>query len=144
MATVTPHLVVRDVIGAAQWYATALGAVEQNRVELPDAKVMTIELTFGDTTLVITDESAGQGVTSPLTTGSTCCVLQITTDDAVTLWQTARDAGAHIVQPLANSFSGHRHGQILDPFGHRWGISQNQHDTPPDQNNCAHATPSST
>jgi uncharacterized glyoxalase superfamily protein PhnB len=44
MATITPHLVVRDVVRAAHWYAEALGAKERSRVPLPGGAVMTIEL----------------------------------------------------------------------------------------------------
>ena len=41
-----------------------------------------------------------------------------------TLWRRALDAGAEVFHPLADTFWGERHGQIIDPFGHRWGLSQ--------------------
>ena len=29
--------------------------------------------------------------------------------------------------------SADRHGQVIDPFGHRWGISQHLRDVPPEE-----------
>jgi PhnB protein len=37
------------------------------------------------------------------------------------------------MQPLQDAFWGDRHGQITDPFGHRWGLAQHLRDVPPDQ-----------
>ncbi len=39
-------------------------------------------------------------------------------------------AGAQILDPLADAFWGDRHGQSVDPFGHRWGLSQQIRDVP--------------
>jgi PhnB protein len=133
MATITPHLVVRDVVRAAQWYTEALDAKELSRIPLPGGKVMTIELAFGDSTVMIADEFPDQGIVSPLTLGGTYGALQIATDDADALWQRALNAGAVVFHPLADAFWGERHGQIIDPFGHRWGISQHLRDVPPDE-----------
>jgi PhnB protein len=36
-------------------------------------------------------------------------------------------------QPLADAFWGERYGQIVDPFGHRWGLAQHVRDVPPDE-----------
>ncbi|KAA2265352.1 VOC family protein [Solihabitans fulvus] len=133
MATLTPHLVVRDVVAAAQWYARALGAEERSRIPLPGSKVLTIELAFGDSTVMIADEFPDQGIVSPLTLGGTYGALQIATEDADALWQRALDAGATVFHPLAETFWGERHGQIIDPFGHRWGISQHLRDVSADE-----------
>lgn len=35
--------------------------------------------------------------------------------------------------PLQDSFWGERHGQVIDPFGHRWGLAQHLHDVPPEE-----------
>jgi PhnB protein len=133
MATLTPHLVVRDVTRAAEWYAQALGAQERSRIPLPGGKVLTIELTFGDSTVMIADELPERGIVSPLTLGGTYGALQIATDDVDTLWKRAVDAGAEVFHPLQDTFWGERHGQIIDPFGHRWGLSQHLRDVPPEE-----------
>ena len=59
--------------------------------------------------------------------------MNITTDDVDALWQRALDAGAEVLHPLADAFWGDRHGQITDPFGHRWGLSQHLRDVPHDE-----------
>jgi PhnB protein len=136
MATITPHLVVRDVVRAAQWYTEALGAKEQSRVPLPGGKVMTIELAFGDSMVMIADEFPEQGIVSPLTLGSTYGALQIAPDNADALWRQALNAGAHVFHPLSDVFWGERHGQIIDPFCHRWGISQHLRDVSSEEIAC--------
>ncbi|WP_331459285.1 VOC family protein [Saccharothrix sp. NRRL B-16348] len=45
--------------------------------------------------------------------------LQIATEDAGALWKRATDAGTEVFRPLADVFRGERHGQVIDPFGHR-------------------------
>ncbi len=42
-------------------------------------------------------------------------------------------AGAEVIRPLQDTFWGDRDGQVLDPFGHRWGLAQHVHDVPHDQ-----------
>ncbi|WP_377273380.1 VOC family protein [Peterkaempfera sp. SMS 1(5)a] len=133
MTTLTPHLVVRDVTRAAEWYAQALGAQERSRIPLPGGRVLTIELAFGDSTVMIADEFPEQGIVSPLTLGGTYGALQIATDDVDALWKRALDAGAEVFHPVQDTFWGERHGQIIDPFGHRWGLSQHLRDVPPEE-----------
>jgi PhnB protein len=128
--TITPHIVVRDAARASEWYQGALGAEERSRVPLPNGKVMIVELRFGDSAVMIADEFPEQGIVSPLTLGGTYGALQIATNDVDTLWRRALDAGAEVFHPLADTFWGERQGQIIDPFGHRWGLSQHLRDVP--------------
>jgi PhnB protein len=128
MATVTPHIVVREAARAAEWYATALGAELGRRIQTPDGRFMQIELRFGDARVMIADEFPEMGAVSPLALGGTYGALTLATDDADALWQRAVDAGAEVFHPLEDAFWGERHGQILDPFGHRWGIAQHLED----------------
>lgn len=37
------------------------------------------------------------------------------------------------LHPLAEQFWGELHGQLSDPFGHRWNIAQKLRDVPPDE-----------
>jgi PhnB protein len=127
------HLVVRDAARATDWYARALGAEERDRIPLPSGKLMSVELAFGESTVMVADEFPEAGILSPLSVGGTSTVLNITTDDVDSLWQRALDAGAEILHPLADAFWGDRHGQITDPFGHRWGLAQHIRDVPHDE-----------
>jgi PhnB protein len=121
---ITPHIVVRGAAAAAEWYARALGAEERSRVPLPDGKLLTVELRFGGSTVRLTDEFPELGVLSPQAIGGTAVVLHLSTNDVDVLWQRALDAGAEVLHPLAEQFWGNRQGQIADPFGHRWNLSQ--------------------
>jgi PhnB protein len=130
---IAAHVVVRDAAKAAGWYAHAFGARELSRIPLPGAKVMTVELAFGDSVVHVGSEFPDMGIVSPLTIGDTATVLQINTDDADGLWTRAINAGAEARHELADAFWGERHGQLKDPFGHRWNIAQRVRDVPQDE-----------
>ena len=133
MHTITPHLVVRDAARAGEWYRDVLGAEEQGRIEVPGGKLMQLELRFGDSAVMLADEFPDWDVLSPLSIGGTATVLHLSVEDVETVWQRALDAGAEVRQPLADAFWGERYGQIMDPFGHRWGLAQHLRDVPQDE-----------
>jgi PhnB protein len=122
--TLTPHLVVPSADAASTWYQRAFGAEERSRLPLPGGQVMYVELAFGDTTIMVADEFPAFGVLSPLSIGGTATVFHLLTDAVDTLWQRAVEAGAREHHPLEDQFWGDRSGQLLDPFGHRWGLTQ--------------------
>jgi len=128
--TITPHLVVSDAARAAAWYAEALGAQERGRIEVPGGKLMQVELDLGGATVMLADEFPDLGVLSPLAIGGTATVLHLVVDDVEAVWQRAVDGGAEVRQPLGDAFWGERYGQIVDPFGHRWGLAQHVRDVP--------------
>jgi PhnB protein len=125
---VAAHVVVRDAAEAATWYTNAFGARELNRIPLPGDRVMTVELAFGDSVVHVGSEFPDMGIVSPITIGGTATVLQINTDDADDLWARALNAGAEPRHELSDAFWGERHGQLTDPFGHRWNIAQRLRD----------------
>src|SRR5919202_4132291 len=83
-----------------------------------------IQLAFGDSVVHVGSEFPDMGIVSPLAIGGTATVLQLNTDDADALWRRALGAGAEVRVALADAFWGERHGQLTDPFGHRWNIAQ--------------------
>jgi PhnB protein len=130
MSTITLHIVVRDAARAGEWYGSVFGADERERLEVPGGKLMQLELWFGDTQVMLADEFPEMGVLSPLSVGGTATVLHYATPEADAVWERAIDGGAEARQPLHDSFWGERYGQIVDPFGHRWGIAQRIRDVP--------------
>lgn len=128
--TITPHLVVRDAGRAADWYKAALGAEERGRIPVPGEKYMQIELWFGNSAVMLADEFPEAGILSPLAIGGTPVVLHFSTENVEVLWKRAVDAGATVLQPLQDQFWGDRQGQIIDPFGYRWGLAQHIRDVP--------------
>jgi PhnB protein len=137
--TVTPHLVVRGAAAASAWYQRALGAKERGRIPVPDGRFMQIELRFGDSTVMLADEFPELGVVSPPSVGGTVGALAIHTDDVDALWQRALEAGAKVSLPLQEVFWGDRHGEIFDPFGHRWALAQHLRDVPAEEITAAAA-----
>jgi PhnB protein len=126
--TITPHIVVRDASRAADWYVSALGAEEVERIRVPDGRFMQIQLRFGDSTVMMADEFPEMGVVSPLSIGGTACVLALHSADVASLWQRAVGAGTEVSLPLQEMFWGDRHGEIVDPFGHKWALAQHLRD----------------
>jgi PhnB protein len=133
MHTITPHIVVSEAASASEWYEKALGAEERSRVALPGGRLMYAELWFGDSPVMVASEFPDMGIVSPLTVGGTATVLQLYTDDVDSLWARAVTAGAEVRHELGDMFWGDRHGQITDPFGHRWNLAQHVRDVPPEE-----------
>ena len=94
---------------------------------------MSVQLRIGYGLLHIADEFPEMGVLAPRSIGGTPVVLALEVADAEVVFAQAVAAGAEIRQPLAEMFWGDRHGQLEDPFGHRWNIAQHLRDVPHDE-----------
>ncbi|HEX2682136.1 MAG TPA: VOC family protein [Candidatus Dormibacteraeota bacterium] len=131
--SITPHIVVQGADRAASFYLDAFGAEEIDRIPTPDGRLMSVQLRVGDAVLHIADEFPEMGVLAPPSIGGTAVVLALEVSDADAVFAQAIAAGASVRQPLADMFWGDRHGQLDDPFGHRWNISQHIRDVPHDE-----------
>src|SRR4029450_4198634 len=98
--TIPPPLVVRDAARAAEWYASAFGAEERDRLVLPGGKLMYVELWFGDSAVRVSGEFPGAGTRAPRGIGGPPLVLHLFTADVDALWERAVDAGAEVLHPL--------------------------------------------
>src|SRR5215217_4476135 len=112
---------------------TRSGLASSAAFRFPGNRMMTVELAFGESVVHVGSEFPEMGIISPMTIGDTATVLQITTADANALWSRAIAAGAVARHQLADAFWGERHGQLTDPFGHRWNIAQRLRDVPHDE-----------
>jgi PhnB protein len=126
--SITPHLVVQGADRAASFYRDAFGAEEIERIPTPDGRLMSLQLRIGDGMAHLADEFPEMAVLAPPSIGGTPVVLALADADAV--FARAIAAGASVRQPLADMFWGDRHGQLEDPFGHRWNISHHVLDVP--------------
>lgn len=129
--TITPHLVVRDAAKAIDFYKKAFGAREMNRMTMPDGKIMHAELKIGDSMLYLADEFPGAGVSAPQSLGGPAVVFNLYVEDVDKLWGKAVAAGSTVRMPLDDQFWGDRYGQIVDPFGHSWGLATHKEDVAP-------------
>jgi PhnB protein len=131
--SITPHIVVQGADRAAAFYGEAFGAEELSRIPVPDGRRMSVQLRIGDQLLHLADEFPEMGVLAPPSIGGTAVVLALDADDADAAFERAVAAGAEVRQPLQDAFWGDRHGQLEDPFGHRWNIAQHLRDVPHDE-----------
>ena len=118
------HMVVRDADEAAAWYVENLGAKETGRIAVPDGRLMQVALEFGDSKVMLCDEFPEMDVVAPTTIGGTAVVLHLHCDDVDETWQRALAGGATVRTELADQDWGVRYGQVVDPYGHRWGLAQ--------------------
>ena len=130
---ITPHIVVQGAERAVAFYRDAFAAEEVDRIPLPDGRLMSVQLRIGGGLLHIADEFPEMGVLAPPSIGGTPVVLALEVTDADAVFVKAVAAGAEVRQPLADMFWGDRHGQLEDPFGHRWNIAQHLRDVPHDE-----------
>ncbi len=122
--TVTPYLTIAGGAQAIDFYKKAFGAKELSRSSTPDGKILNANIKIGDSIVMLSDEFPGSDAKSPASLGSSTVTLHIYTKDVDRLWQRALSAGAKVRMPLDNQFWGERYGQLADPFGHRWSLSQ--------------------
>ncbi len=123
-----PHLIVSDGLGALKFYKEVLGADEGQNMMAPDGKrLMHGELMLDGHKIFISDEfTAAEGGTcqAPQTLGGSSVRIMLMTDDADAVVERAVARGAKVLMPVQDMFWGARYGQIVDPFGHQWGINQ--------------------
>ena len=131
--SITPHIVVQGADSAAAFYCDAFGAEELSRIPTPDGRLMSVQLRIGDGILHLADEFPEMGVLAPPSIGGTAVVLALDVSDAEGVFAQAIAAGAEVRQPLTDMFWGDLHGQLDDPFGHRWNIGQHLRDVPHDE-----------
>ena len=131
--SVTPNLMVQGADKAIDFYKKAFNAEEKMRFAGPDGSIIHAELVIGDTLIVLGEEMPDQGGKSPHTAGGTSVGFFVYGPDVDTAWKRAIDAGAKSIVPLTDQFWGDRSGNVEDPFGHRWWISQRMEELTPDE-----------
>jgi len=131
--SLTPGLVFKDARPAVEWYARAFGAKLKARLDMPDGRIMHAEMKIGDSAFMLGDEAPQRGVKSAETLGGSGGSLMLYVKDCDAVFQRAVAAGARPLMPIGDMFWGDRYGQVVDPFGHRWGIATHKVDMTPRQ-----------
>ncbi|MFS8085387.1 MAG: VOC family protein, partial [Acidobacteriota bacterium] len=126
-----------DGLAALKFYKEVFEAEEGDNMMAPDGKrLMHGEVVLDGHKIFISDEfSAAEGgnCKMPETLGGTSVRITLQTDDADAVVERAVARGARVLMPLADMFWGARYGQILDPFGHNWGINQQLEELSPQE-----------
>jgi PhnB protein len=127
---IVPEIFVHDGLAALEFYRRAFGAEERSRMLAPDGqRLLHAELLILGQRLFLCDEfRAEEGGTcrSPRTLGGTPIRLMLEVDDADRTVERAVAAGARVMLPVQDMFWGARYGKLIDPYGHEWGINQQQ------------------
>lgn len=121
-AAVAPMLSVRGGARAVEFYRSAFGAVEVERVEDPSGAVVA-RLEFDGGEFWLSDESPEHGNFSPETLGGGSVRLILTVPDPDAAFARAVAAGAREISGVTEAH-GWRLGRVVDPFGHHWELGR--------------------
>jgi uncharacterized glyoxalase superfamily protein PhnB len=135
--TLTPHIVLDDCAKAMEFYKTAFGAREKLRMPGPGGKIVHAEMVIGDSRIMMGDEMAPMGMPgvykSPKNAGLSTAALFLYVSDVDKWFERAIKAGCTVRMPATDMFWGDRYGQVIDPFGHTWGMATHTEDLTPKQ-----------
>lgn len=125
VTSVSPYIVVRDGAAAIAFYKAAFGAEEIFRMIDPfDGRTGHAELRFGESVVMLSDEYPDFGAVSPDTIGGSPVTLHLSTKAVDADLALAVTHGATVLRAAADQSFGERSALVLDPFGHRWMLSQ--------------------
>ena len=116
-------ITVDGAADAIEFYKTIFGATERMRFEEPDGKIGHAELQIGDSVVMLNDPYPDMDVHAPSDANPGAVSINLFVPDADATVAAAVEAGAKLVRPVEDQFYGDRSGQILCPWGHRWGIA---------------------
>ena len=128
MTAVTPYLFVEKAAEAIDFYVENFGAEEVTRLEGPGGSVMHAEIAIGGARIMLSDANPDWGTVSPKDLDGRSSSTFIYVPDVDAVMKKAEGNGATIVEGPEDMFWGDRHGRIMDPFGHMWGIATHVED----------------
>ena len=120
--TFAPHLQIRNVLAAMEFYKDAFDAIELRRVTNPDGSVHVAEMSIDGALFHIHEEVAHKRQISPETAEAVTCLIGLFIADPDAMIRNAVAAGGRITSPLQDYDYGYRQGVVTDPFGHQWLI----------------------
>ena len=118
--SIAPWLSVCNGQQAVNFYKSALGALEEFRMEDPGGAIVA-RLSVGGAEFWLSDESPENGNYSPQTLGGGTVRMILVVPNPNFLFAQALQAGAKEIFPVGEEH-GWRLGRLEDPFGHHWEI----------------------
>lgn len=119
-----PHLAIRVLLPAIEFYEKAFGAVELRRFSNDDGSVHVSEMEIGGAMFHLHEETPRSKQLSPETVNAVTSLIGIFVDDPHAMVNRAEAAGARVSSPVQDYEYGYRQGIIVDPFGHQWLIQK--------------------
>ena len=126
---ITPYLAVSNAHAAIDFYKKALGAEQVGEAHtMPNTdKIMHVRLMVNGALIMLADDLSqimNMKSETPEALGGSPITLALQVDNVQPLWDRAIAAGGKVIMPLADQFWGDRYGMFVDPFGHKWSMSQ--------------------
>jgi PhnB protein len=131
--SLTPHLNVKGAADYLDFLKRAFGAVEMHCSPGPNGKIMHATVRIGDSNLMFADDFCEEFHMPPYATENLPFVLSLYVENADAAWERALAAGCEVKFPIADQFWGDRYGQVKDPFGFVWAISQTKEIVGPEE-----------
>jgi PhnB protein len=120
MTTFAPHLYIKILAPAIEFYQKAFGAVELRRWSNPDGSVHVAEMALEGAMFHMHEERPDAGQRSPESLDATSLQIGVFADDPDRLFAGAVAAGGRVIHPMQDYDYGYRQGTVADPFGHQW------------------------
>ena len=131
--SITPYLILKGAAQGIEFYKKAFGATECMRMPGPDGKIGHAELKFGDSVVMMADESPQMNAKSPQSYGGTPISIMLYVNDVDAVVKQAVAAGGQLTRPVEDKFYGDRMGTVTDPFGHIWHVATHVEDVSPEE-----------
>jgi PhnB protein len=126
MSRVTPYLLYEDVDAAVDWLVGAFGFLERMRIKGPDDRASHAEVQLGDGLIML--GNPGPDFRNPKRLGGATQITYVYVDNVDRHYQTAKAAGARILNEPADQRYGDRTYRAEDPEGHHWSFAQHVRD----------------
>jgi PhnB protein len=123
MSSLTPYVCVPDSRAAIEWYGKVFQATVKGKpYVMDDGRIGHVELTIGDSVLMMADPFPEVGVEPPNPSSGSAVTLHLEVSDCDTVAAAAVQNGAQLDRGPESTSHG-RSVTFHDPFGHRWLIS---------------------
>lgn len=127
------YLRARDAEQAVAFYKAAFGATEKFRLVEPGGRIGHVELLFGETTVMLSDEFPEIGCRAPDPEAPGGFSIHLHVDDADAVIAQAVEAGATLLRAPQDHFYGERSGSLRDPAGYEWMIGHAIEEVAPEE-----------
>lgn len=127
------YLCVKDANAAIDFYTKAFGATEIFRLTEPGGRVGHVELNFGDTIVMLSEEFPELNVLAPQQSDSHASQVHLHVENCDKMAYDAVGNGAKMIDEPQDHFYGERSCKVEDPFGHRWLIGHSIEKVTPEE-----------
>ncbi len=122
---VIPYLIVEDVSKQMEFLVKVFGAVESEKMTLPDGSVNHAEVRIGDSVIMMGKSSREWA--------PTLAMIYIYVEDTDAAYKKSLAAGAVSLMEPADQFYGDRNAGVKDPFGNSWWIASHVEEVTPEE-----------